>query len=778
MDGTTAGRRLIDRSLNESPLEVVFSKGNYLYLSSNQIVFDATCGAAVSCLGYGNEEVIKAISDQSWANPYSNSMLFTTGVATQIAEEIILGTGSEATEAAMKMARQYFTELSPPQRQRTKYIAREHSYHGNTLGALALSGHLSRRETYRPILSDNISWVSACNPYRQRIPDESDAGFVARKAIELDAEFQRLGPDTVIAFVCEPISGAALGCIPYVHGYLPAMKAVCRKYGALFILDETMCGMGRSGNLHAWQGEHVDGDLGLDCLPDLQMIGKGLGGGYQPIAGVILGKKAIEVIGRGTGGFIHGQTYQAHPVACAAALAIQRIIRRDNLLSNVCERGLYLAEQLREKLGPHRYVGDIRGMGLLWGIELVQDKGTKAPFPKAFNVASMISKIALRDFQITFYPGQGTEDGVNGDHVLVAPTYIIRRDEVDYIVHQLVSAVDTFFSRQAWEIKLGAVLENEPEATVHSFQLEPDHMDSNRLREVQQVQDALRKSEEAREAVTTLMDSRLHWSLNPTITGIIFRVASTYRILMEAKSTTNAIEPSVLGCNPGWAIDVIKKVSKTTAFDACCHELLVTIPLTDLPEAMCDAFGSLISITLLATEKKELRLKKSEMLGVLEESEEWLDTEQESHALWHDYEELTTELEIDGQITRLDWLRRLRDRGSEEIGSQEKQLETEKEALHRATQDLQQGHNGTFLFETKQVQFKTSQLKMLEGRLAIQKSLQGIREGECDHLELKYMESKKCIEMQQQLCLRQGVMDDNGHFKQPRKGSDCPANSE
>ncbi|OBT59883.1 hypothetical protein VE03_10747 [Pseudogymnoascus sp. 23342-1-I1] len=214
------------------------------------------------------------------------------------------------------------------------------------------------------LAADNISWISACNPYRQRLPYESDAAFVTRKAIELDAKFQRLGPDTVIAFVCEPISGAALGCIPYVYGYLPAMKAVCRKYGALFILDETMCGMGRYGNLHAWQGEHVDGDLGPDCLPDLQMIGKGLGGGYQPIAGVIVSKKVIEVIQRGTGGFIHGQTYQAHPVACAAALAVQRIIRRDNLLSNVHEQGLYLLEQLQEKLGSHLYVGDIRGKGL------------------------------------------------------------------------------------------------------------------------------------------------------------------------------------------------------------------------------------------------------------------------------------------------------------------------------------------------------------------------------------------------------------------------------
>lgn len=354
----------------------------------------------------------------------------------------------------MKMARQYFTELSPQQLQRTKYIAREHSYHGNTLGALALSGHHGRRETYIPILSDNISWVSACNPYRQRLPDESDAAFVTRKAIELDAEFQRIGPDTVIAFVCEPISGATLGCIPYVPGYLTAMKAVCHIYGALFILDETMCGMGRSGNLHAWQGEHVDGDVGRDCLPDLQMIGKSLGGGYQPIAGVIVSKDVVQAIKTGTGCLKHGQTYQALPVACAAALSVQRIIRREGLLSNVKEQGLHLSGLLQKGLGSHCYVGDIRGVGLFWGIEFVQDRDTKVPFPRALNVASRISEMALKDFKITLYPGQGTADGFHGDHVLVAPAYIIRVDEVHYIVHQLASAVNAFFSRQAWESEL------------------------------------------------------------------------------------------------------------------------------------------------------------------------------------------------------------------------------------------------------------------------------------------------------------------------------------
>jgi adenosylmethionine-8-amino-7-oxononanoate aminotransferase len=361
------------------------------------------------------------------------------------------------------MSRQYFMELSLPQPQRTNYITRQHSYHGNTIGALSVSGHLGRREYYTPILTTNVSFVSACNPYRQRLLSESDADFVTRKSVELDAEFKRLGPETVIAFICEPISGAALGCISCVHGYLPAMKAICRKYGALFVLDETMCGMGRSGTLHAWQQEHVPGDLEQDCLPDLQMIGKGLGGGYQPIAGVIVGKEVVAVVGSGTGSFIHGQTYQAHPVACAASLAVQRIIRREGLLPNVQKQGVYLSQLLQNKLGSHRNVGDIRGKGLFWAIEFVQNKETKVPFRKALNVASTISEIALKFFKITLYPGQGTSNGVDGDHVLVAPAYNITGDAVDYIVHQLVSAVDAFFLRQASGSELGGLLGNELE---------------------------------------------------------------------------------------------------------------------------------------------------------------------------------------------------------------------------------------------------------------------------------------------------------------------------
>ncbi|KFY24062.1 hypothetical protein V493_05467 [Pseudogymnoascus sp. VKM F-4281 (FW-2241)] len=467
--GSEAPRCLIDRSLNEIPFEVVGSKGNYLHMSNGQKLFDATGGAAVACLGHGNREVREAVMDQMDVNSYCNSMLFTNSINGKLAQEIILGTGnlmsrvyiccsgSEATDAAMKMGRQYFCELSPPQPQRTKFIAREHSYHGNTIGSLSLSGHVARREAYTPILSENISWVSACNPYRQRLPNESDAAFVARKAAELDNEFQRLGSDTVIAFVCEPISGAALGCVPYVDGYLAAMKRVCRKYGALFILDEIMSGMGRSGTLHAWQGEHVDGDPERDCLPDLQMIGKGLGGGYQPIAGVIAGKQFINAIKTGTGSIIHGQTYQAHPVACAASLAVQRIVRRDNLLPNVVKQGAYLSQLLRQKIGSHPHVGDIRGKGLFWGVEFVRNKETKDSFPKSWGVAGRVLDVALKEpFNITFYPGQGTVDGWMGDHIIVSPAYTITKEDVELITDKLVGILDTVFEQLAREGKTAA----------------------------------------------------------------------------------------------------------------------------------------------------------------------------------------------------------------------------------------------------------------------------------------------------------------------------------
>jgi adenosylmethionine-8-amino-7-oxononanoate aminotransferase len=440
---------LLGRDLNRPLQKIVKGRGNYLYTPEGREIFDATGGAAVSCLGHGNSEVRAAMLAQMDDISYVNTMAYSSPVTDQLAAELILGTehmmakafivssGSEATEAAMKLARQYFLELPDPQPARTQFISRLHSYHGNTLGALSLSGHLARRDIYKPILIDNIHHISPCNTYRQLLPTESLDDFVARKAAELDAKFEELGPETVIGFVAEPVVGAALGCVPSPPGYLPAMKAVCRKHGALFMLDEVMSGMGRCGTLHAWQSE-----IG-DAVPDIQTIGKGLGGGYQPIAGVLVGKSVAHALTQGTGVFVHGQTYQAHPVACAAALAVQQILRREKLLDNARAQSSYLEACLKRDLAACKYVGDIRGKGLFWGIEFVTERTSKTAFDRKLGVAMRVKDVAERQAcAITVYPGQGTVDGWQGDHVILAPAYNISRTDVDYIVKAVKAAIE------------------------------------------------------------------------------------------------------------------------------------------------------------------------------------------------------------------------------------------------------------------------------------------------------------------------------------------------
>jgi adenosylmethionine-8-amino-7-oxononanoate aminotransferase len=277
--------------------------------------------------------------------------------------------GSEAMDAAMKLSRQYYLEIKPAQPKRVNFIARWQSYHGATVASLSLGGNVERRTIFEPILlAHNTSRVSPCYPYRGLLEGETEPQYVERLAQELEDEFQRLGPETVIAFVVEPIVGAALSCVPTVPGYLAAMKAVCDRHGALFICDEVMCGMGRSGTLHTWQAEGV--------VPDIQTIGKGLGGGFLPIAGVLIGDKVSEALFAGAGAFQHGHTYQGHPVVCASALEVQRIIREEKLLDNVQAMGKRLESGLKTRLGGHKYVGDIRGRGLFWGVSVTNPHRT------------------------------------------------------------------------------------------------------------------------------------------------------------------------------------------------------------------------------------------------------------------------------------------------------------------------------------------------------------------------------------------------------------------
>ncbi|MEZ2141058.1 aspartate aminotransferase family protein [Bradyrhizobium sp. DN5] len=435
--------RVLHRSLRETPPKAIGGEGVYLFAEDGRRIIDASGGAAVSCLGHQHPRVIAAMAKQAATLAYAHTAFFSSEPAEALAEVLVghepgglayayfVSGGSEAIEASIKLARQYFIERGEPQRQH--FIARRQSYHGNTLGALAAGGNAWRRAPYAPLLSAAFSHVTPAFAYHEKSEDESDAQFVARLAAELEAEFQRLGPGTVAAFLAEPVVGATAGAVTAPDGYFKAMREICDRHGALLILDEVMCGMGRTGTTHAWEQEGI--------APDIQAIAKGLGGGYQPIGAMLASGKIVDTIRAGSGAFQHGHTYLAHPLACAAALAVQNVIREERLLDQVRERGRQLEQRLTERFGNHRHVGDIRGRGLFWAIELVADRASRTSFDPALKLHQKIKAEALAN-GLGCYPGGGTVDGVRGDHVLLAPPYIASADEIDLIVDRLGTAVD------------------------------------------------------------------------------------------------------------------------------------------------------------------------------------------------------------------------------------------------------------------------------------------------------------------------------------------------
>ncbi|WP_424137311.1 aspartate aminotransferase family protein [Roseomonas chloroacetimidivorans] len=434
--------RLLHRSRNAPPV-ATGGKGSWLQLSDGKAVLDASGGAAVSCLGHGHPDVVAAVQKQVGALEYAHTGFFTNEAAERLGEVLVghepgglsrayfVSGGSEAMEAALKLARQHFVEAGQPQR--TRFIARRQSYHGNTLGVLALGGNAARRAPYAPILADAFSHVSPAFAYRGMREGENEAAFVARLAAELEAEFQRLGPQNVAAFVAETVVGATAGCVPPPAGYFRAVREICDRHGALLILDEVMSGMGRTGTLHAWEQEGIS--------PDIQAIAKGLGGGYQPIGAILMNDRVLAPIMAGSGAFAHGHTYLAHPVACAAALAVQEVIARDGLLERVRVLGARLEAGLTERFGNHRHIGDIRGRGLFQAIELVQDRGSREAFDPARKLNLRIRDEALAR-GLAVYPGGGTVDGRVGDHILLAPPYTASEEEIDLIVTRLGEAVD------------------------------------------------------------------------------------------------------------------------------------------------------------------------------------------------------------------------------------------------------------------------------------------------------------------------------------------------
>ncbi|SBW09533.1 Uncharacterized aminotransferase C1771.03c [uncultured Alphaproteobacteria bacterium] len=424
----------------------VGGRGVELFDADGKSYIDASGGAAVSCLGHNHPDVIAAIKAQADALAFAHTGFFTSAPAEALADRLIatapkgldyvyfVSGGSEAVEAALKMARQYFVETGEPQR--TKIVAREQSYHGNTVGALSAGGNRWRRRLYEPILLDTHH-IPPCYAYRHRAPGESDAAYAARAAQALEDKILELGPETVMAFVAETVVGATAGAVPPVADYFKRIRAICDKYGVLLILDEVMSGMGRTGTLHACEQEGVS--------PDLLTIAKGLGGGYQPIGATLLSKRIYDAFARGSGFFQHGHTYMGHPMACAAALAVQQVIARDDLLANVRAMGARLAAGLQARFGDHRFVGDIRGRGLFQALELVADRDSKEPFDPALKLHARVKQAAMAR-GLMVYPSGGTVDGERGDHVLLAPPFIATAGTIDAIVVRLGEALDAALS--------------------------------------------------------------------------------------------------------------------------------------------------------------------------------------------------------------------------------------------------------------------------------------------------------------------------------------------
>jgi len=433
---------ILHRMLGKTYPTATGGEGMLLRDQNGREHIDASGGAAVSCLGHAHPDVLAAMHAQIDKLAYAHTSFFTTDPAEELADHLIArapagmgsvyfcSSGSEAIEACLKLARHYFVEKG--EQARVNFISRRQSYHGITLGALSVGGRMKDRAPFEQMLMQGHH-ISPCYEYRDRRADETSEEYGLRVADELETKILELGPETVCAFVAETVVGATLGAVPAVPGYFKRIREICDRHGVLLILDEVMSGMGRTGTLHACEQEGI--------APDLMAIAKGLGGGYAPIGAMLASKRIVEAVRQGSGIFPHSQTYVGHPLACATALAVQQVIERDDLLANVRKQGARLEQRLRERFGNHHHVGDIRGRGHFWGVEIVADRSTKAPFDPALKLNARI-KQAAQERGLLIYPMGGTADGTAGDHVLLAPPFIIDAATVDTIVDRLGDAID------------------------------------------------------------------------------------------------------------------------------------------------------------------------------------------------------------------------------------------------------------------------------------------------------------------------------------------------
>jgi hypothetical protein len=434
--------RILHRQISHSYPVAATARGVIVHDSAGKEYIDACGGAAVSCLGHSHPDVLAAMHKQLDQLAYAHTSFFTSQVAEELADDLIahapegisrvfyVSGGSEAVEAALKLARQYFVERG--ELQRRFIIGRRQSYHGVTLGALAVGGREWQRKQFGPLMIETHH-VSPAYEYRDKRAGETAEAYGVRLAEELERKIDELGGENVIAFVAETVVGATLGAVPAVPGYFRRVREICNRHGILLILDEVMCGMGRTGTLHACEQEGIN--------PDLMAVAKGVGGGYAPIGALLIQERIFNTVAEGSGAFLHSHTYTGHPLACAAALAVQRVIRRDDLLENVRRQGDYLSRRLNERFGNHPFVGDLRGRGLFQGIEIVSDRGTKEPFDPSYRLHARIKHEAMAR-GLMIYPMGGTVDGTRGDHVLLAPPFIIDSAAIDTIVERLGEAID------------------------------------------------------------------------------------------------------------------------------------------------------------------------------------------------------------------------------------------------------------------------------------------------------------------------------------------------
>jgi len=433
---------IFPRHCHVDPPKAVRGEGCYLYDETGKAYLDGSGGAAVSCLGHGDPDIIKAVKAQVDALAFAHTGFLTSEPAEQLADLLVehapegidrvylVSGGSEATEAAIKLARQYFLEIGQPERR--NLIARKQSYHGNTLGALAAGGNAWRKSQFAPLLIE-VSHINPCYEYVLRQDDETSEAYGLRAAQELEDEILRLGPETVMAFMAEPVVGATMGAVPAAEGYYKRVREICDRYGVLLILDEVMCGMGRTGHLFASEADGI--------APDIVCIAKGLGAGYQPIGAMLCSGEIYDAIRAGSGFFQHGHTYLGHPVAAAAGLAVVTKLVGSGLVARAATQGEKLQSALVTAFGQHPHVGDIRGRGLFRGIELVEDRSAKTPFAPDRKVAGRI-KAAAMEAGLICYPMPGTRDGKHGDHVLLAPPFIIEDAQIDELVGKLGTAIE------------------------------------------------------------------------------------------------------------------------------------------------------------------------------------------------------------------------------------------------------------------------------------------------------------------------------------------------